>query len=499
MNERERAEQLDQFIDRLLAGKPPALDEITDPELGELYSLAKAVRALRTPAVQAIDFAAMAARVAQALQPGIQRATDGEPRRPAGAPESHVPEGAGEPDFAPSTAWRRPTRGVRLAAELLAAAIVLGLFTGLLIALLSGRAEPEPAGSPTVTPMPAASPTPLGQREPPGTPVSPPYQLPGPARTDGDYAVWVVPADPELTRFEIQAVRLTEGEVVAVASVLAHPGRLDIDRGVVVWDEADPSCPTGCPSVHARNLATGETLAVADSEGGIHDEAPAISGSSVVWLRIDPNTGYQAIMARDIARMAEPVALTERTSAQLELGPPVIDGEWVAWAEGDDDAPQHPLMLVRIGAGRPEVVATDVRPLSYDIGGGVLVSIERSSVQGAEGSAVVETLVARRLDTGETTVVRGPLPDGRFHSSAPATDGRYVFWAEYVAGERPVIRIWGHDLATRRTFAVTGQGISTDPQAAGGWLVWTYRPAPNAGARIYAARVEEIITRSGQP
>lgn len=498
MNERERAEQLDQFIDRLLAGKPPALDEITDPELGELYSLAKAVRALRTPAVQAIDFAAMAARVAQMLQTGRPHATDGGAGRLVGVPESDVPEAAGEPAASPSTGWRRQARGLTLAAELLAAALVLGLFSGLLVFLLSGRAAPEP-GAPAATPTPTAAPTPPGQPEPPGTPVSPPHRLMSMARTDGEYVVWVVPADPELTRFEIQAVRLTEGEVVAVASGRTHPGRFDIDRGVVVWDEADPSCPTGCPSVHARNLATGETLVIADSEGGIHDEAPAISGSWVVWLRIDPSTGYQAVVSRDITSMAEPVVLTERTSAQLELGPPVIDGQWVAWAEGDDDAPQHPLLLTRIGGGEPVVVVPDVRPLSYDIGGGVLVSIERSSVQGAEGSAVVETLVARRLDTGETTVVRGPLPDGRFHSSAPATDGRYVFWAEYVAGERPVIRIWGHDLATGRTFAVTGQGISTHPQAAGGWLVWTYQPAPNAGARIYAARVEEIITRSGQP
>ena len=35
-------------------------------------------------------------------------------------------------------------------------------------------------------------------------------------------------------------------------------------------------------------------------------------------------------MARDIGSMAEPIAITERRREQLELSPPVIEGEWVA-------------------------------------------------------------------------------------------------------------------------------------------------------------------------
>ncbi|MCM8747677.1 hypothetical protein NET02_00795 [Thermomicrobiaceae bacterium CFH 74404] len=497
MNDRERAEQLDRFIDRLLAGEAPDLDEVADPELRELCALALEVRNAREPqAVRPEELAVMAARVAQEVRMSRRPAAPGDGARlPDGGLDEGGPESAGEPVTRVTVGDRRPRR-LKHAAELLAAAIVLGLFTGLLILLLGGRAERGLGGSPARPPTPAPSPTPQRQPELPGTAVSPPYRLIGTARTDGEYAVWVAPMDPELTRFEIQAARLDGGQIITVASSVVHPRRFDIDGGIVVWDQADPTCPTGCPSVHAKNLATEETFVVADSEGEVHDEAPALSGSWVVWLRIDPRTGYQAIMARDIGSMAKPIVLTERTREQLELSPPAIDGEWVAWTEGDDDASQHPLLLTRIGSGEPETISVDARPESYAIGGGVLVYIERSGSPGVEGSTGVETLLARRLDTGETMTVRGPLPADILGPSAPVTDGRHVFWVEVSPGEQ-YPQIWGHDLATGKAFHVTGYGIDTYPHAAGGWLVWVHRPGPDAPAQVYAARFEEIVAPSG--
>lgn len=499
MNDRERAEQLDRFIDRLLAGEAPDLDEVADPELRELCALALAVRNAREPqAVRPEDLAAMAARVSQEVRMSRRPAAPGDRARlPDGALDEGAPESAGEPVTRVTVGNRRPRR-LKHAAELLAAAVVLGLFTGLLILVLGGRAEPELGGSPATMPTPAASPTPSGQTALPGAPISPPYQSLGTAPTDGVTLVWVTGDELTPSSFEIQAVRLGEGQVVTVASGVTHPGRIAVDGDIVVWDQADPTCPTGCPSVHAKNLATGETFVVADSEGTVHDEAPAISGSWVVWLHIDLRTGYQAIMARDIAKMAEPVVLTERTREQLELSPPVIDGEWVAWTEGDDDAPRHPLMLARIGAGGPEMVSPDVRWSSFDISSGVLVYIERSGSPGVDGSTGIETLIARRLDTGETLIVRGPLPADIFGPSAPVTDGRHVFWVEVSPGER-YPQIWGYDLETGSTFRVTVYGINTEPQAAGGWLLWIHQPSPDAPDQVYAARIEEIVASSGQP
>jgi hypothetical protein len=312
------------------------------------------------------------------------------------------------------------------------------------------------------------------------------------ARTDGEHVVWVVASNRELTRFQIEVARLDGGTVVTLRSKVVHPGRFDLDGGLVVWDEADPACATGCPAVYATRIATGELVVVADSEGEVHDEAPAVSGPWVVWLRLDPGSGEQAIMARDLTSMAEPVVVTERRSGERELHWPVIDGEWVAWAEGSDDAAHHPLVLARIGGDRTEVVAPDVRTSGYGMGGGVLVYVERSSVQGADGLAVVETLVARRLDTGETTVVRGPLVSGRFHPSAPDTDGRYVFWAEY--GDEPsIVEVWGHDLVSGRSFQVTSSGLDREPQVGGGWLVWIHRVGPDLLDQVYAARIEALV------
>uniref|UniRef100_A0A831TE69 Uncharacterized protein n=1 Tax=Thermorudis peleae TaxID=1382356 RepID=A0A831TE69_9BACT len=499
MNDRERAEQLDRFIDRLLAGEAPDLDEVADPELRELCALALEVRNAREPqAVRPEDLAAMAARVAQEVRMSRRPAAPGDGALP---PDSGLdeggPESAGEPVTRVTVGNRRP-RPLKHVAELLAAAIALGLFTGFLIFLLGGRAEPELGGSPATMPAPAASPTPPGQTALPGAPISPPYQSLGTAPTDGVTLVWVTGDELTPSSFEIQAVRLGEGQVVTVASGVTHPGRIDVDGDIVVWDQADPTCPTGCPSVHAKNLTTGETFIVADSEGTVHDDAPAISGSWVVWLRIDPGTGYQAIMARDIGSMAEPIVLTERRREQLELSPPVIDGEWVAWAEGDDDAPQHPLMLTRIGTGEPDMVSPDVRWGAFEINGGVLVYIERSGSPGVEGTTGVETLLARRLDTGETMIVRGPIPSDIFGPSAPVTDGQHVFWVEVSPGER-YPQIWGHDLTSGNTFRVTGYGINTGPQVVGDWLVWGHRSGPDAPAQTYAVRIEEIVALSRQP
>ncbi len=499
MSDRERAEQLDRFIDRLLAGEVPSLADIADPELRELCALALALRDVHEPqAVQIEDFAAMAARVARELGTSRPPATPGDGTRlPDDRLDDGVPENAGEHVTPVTTGCRRP-RPLKHAAELLAAAIVLGLFTGLLIIVLGGHAARELGGSPATTPTPSASPTPPGQTALPGAPISPPYPSLGAAATDGTTVVWIASDDPASGRFEIQAVRLGEGQVFTVASGVTHPGRVDIDGDIVVWDQADPTCPTGCPSVHAKNLTTGEAFVVADSEGGVHDEAPAISGRWVAWLRFDPSTGYQAIMARDIGSMAEPIVLTERRREQLELSPPVIEGEWVAWTVGDDDAPQHPLMLARIGAGEPERVSPDVRWGAFAIGGGVLVYIERSGSPGVEGSTGIETLIARRLDSGESAVVRGPLPSDTFGAWEPTTDGRYVFWVE-LGEPRGWPDVWGHDLATGRTFRVTERGLNAYPQASGGWLIWTHQPGIDTPDQIYAARIEEIVASSGQP
>jgi hypothetical protein len=499
MSDRERAEQLDRFIDRLLAGQAPSLADIADPELRELCALALAVRNAREPqAVRLEDLAAMAARVARAVRMSRLPAAPGNGARlPDDGRDEGLPESAGEPVTWVTVGNRRPRR-LKHAVELLAAAIVLGVFTGLLILVLGGRAEPELGGSPATAPTPAASPTVPGQSALPGAPISPPYPSLGTAPTDGTTVVWVASGDLTSSRFEIQAARLGEGQVFTVASGITHPGRIDVDGDIVVWDQADPTCPTGCPSVHAKNLATGETFVVADSEGGIHDEAPAISGRWVAWLRFDPSTGYQAIMARDIGSMAEPIVLTERRREQLELSPPVIEGEWVAWTEGDDDAPRHPLMLARIATGELDIVSPDVRWGAFEINGGVLVYIERSGSPGVEGSTGIETLIARRLDSGETTIVRGPLPSDTFGAWEPTTDGRYVFWVE-LGEPRGWSNVWGHDLVTGRTFRVTERGMNAYPQTAGGWLIWTHQPGIDAPDQIYAARIEEIVAASGQP
>jgi len=504
MNERQRADQLDRFIDSLLTGEAVDLATIADPELRELCTLALALRrAVHPLPAHSEELAVRAQWVARSLATASRSPRDrSNTLLTREGREDRAPAVAGGP-----VAWigtrRRGLRGLKPVVELLAAAVVVGAFAWLLVLLLGGRSQtelgsrpataPAPVTIPAVSPVPRATPSPVAEPHVPGVPVSPVYPLMGVARTDGEHVVWVVAADPELTRFRIEATRLDGGPVVTVQSVVVHPGRFDLDSGVLVWDEADPACATGCPAVYAKRIATGEMLVVADSEGEVHDEAPAVSGRWVVWLQLDPGSGEQAVMARDLDRMAEPVTLTERRSSELELHPPVIDGEWVAWAEGSDDAPQHPLVLARIGDGWREIVSPDVRTGGYGLGGGVLVYIERRRLQGTGGDGMVETLFARRLETGETTVVRGPLPAGRIHPSTPDTDGRYVFWAEY--GDEPsVAELWGHDLASGQSFRITSGGLDREPQVGGRWLVWIHRLGPDLRDQVYAARIEELVT-----
>lgn len=151
--------------------------------------------------------------------------------------------------------------------------------------------------------------------------------------------------------------------------------------------------------------------------------------------------------------MADPVTLEGPSDMPLE--PPVIDGDRVVWMEEpnklDPNLPNR-LLTERIGDDEATLIAEKVQPLSYAVGGDLVVHTDLATA----------TLFAHRISTGEVVTVYDPGGNTNARSRSPVTDGRHVVWLERVpapSGQRVEHRIRGFDIETGATFEVADPGI----------------------------------------
>ncbi|MBA2442069.1 MAG: hypothetical protein H0V53_06640 [Rubrobacter sp.] len=126
--------------------------------------------------------------------------------------------------------------------------------------------------------------------------------------------------------WEIYSYDLSSRQESPVATGAGNKTNVSVGDKFVVWqDDRD-----GSPDIYAKNLETGEEIRVTTNASS---EAPAVSGSIVVWQQADAgnfNIFGRDLLAKDLETGKE-FQITSHTSDQVA---PSISGKLVVWQDG---------------------------------------------------------------------------------------------------------------------------------------------------------------------
>lgn len=286
--------------------------------------------------------------------------------------------------------------------------------------------------------------------------------------TDGTTIVWVNQG--------VYAARLADQQPTLFTSdptlVFRFP---DVSGDLAVWEEdcSGSTCPPPSLNIRAKNLATGQTYAVATGY------APRISGTRVLY-----ENGAN-LMLRDLATMDDPTTLGTVPSG-WSIQDPRISGDRVAWAEVQGVSSWRVLTAI---IGQSPVQLAEGNTIGFfgiDLSGDELVYVAGSGIQ------------ADNLATGV-----GELILTNPYDQQPTTNGRYVFWdrsnfgpGSNLDGQRH--DVMGYDLQTQSSFTVTqNTGRNVSPVARGDALAWMHGDAPDT--QIHAAPISAVLPSAAQP
>jgi hypothetical protein len=140
-------------------------------------------------------------------------------------------------------------------------------------------------------------------------------------RTDGTFVVWKNQPFTALTVLDLR-----DGRRFEVPLDYHWVEFFDIDHGLVVWSQYDPSFARR--DIWAHNLNTGEQFIV---RGTAEDETlPAIHGSQLVYMSWD-DTSWK-LKRYDLSAPKEPDVLAD-LGPGVEPDFPYLDGDYVVWRD----------------------------------------------------------------------------------------------------------------------------------------------------------------------
>ncbi len=266
-------------------------------------------------------------------------------------------------------------------------------------------------------------------------------------------------------------------------TVTAAPGRQDapaISGSVVVWQQRTPRCTDCNNDIVGKNLATGTTFNVAT---GPNDQSyPAIDGTTVTWLESDTAGTHLLLKTFN----TDPSLTTSTAAIEItnfppsgELGPvrPVISSEYVIWGQ--------------VGAGDINTHLHKVQVQAYKRSSGSVTTLadyqqdEWSQPQYAlDGHRLIWDqdswgLHLRDLNTGVDSFLQ---TDGIVLT--PSISGNTVLWAMTNSAHDFCQDIYGLHLDDPQLQAlplVTGVSCSSDPVASGDVFAWAESGGPDDG------------------
>ncbi len=336
---------------------------------------------------------------------------------------------------------------------------------------------------------------------------APPWWSPSPAQTDGTIIVWdnrqpVAEGDYTTDLRDIYAAQVDDPRPFPIATGDADQRSPAVSGDFVVWLEDDV--------IRATNLTTGEVFDVgttgnplpADVSGyerstRLSWRAPAISGTWVVWLQVSGDTSR--ILARDLRSMKSPVTVVEGGITTDNAGVawptvsrPQISGERVLWTDhAGESATSWDLMSGSIDGSAPTIVTT-LPNAQFDFAGDLVTFGTRLPEPDYRDATGIY-----HLDTGQKTVIAS-APNAGPMKSAPATDGRYVFWGDEtgLGGTWMAFRLTGFDTVSGSHFTTTTGGLNVDLDVAGGYVAVTQGHIGNYS--VQAIPITDLLPSASQ-
>lgn len=277
--------------------------------------------------------------------------------------------------------------------------------------------------------------------------------------TDGHYVVWF----DSQSSLHVAAIQNGTFAKPQAYSVKGNPitNTLKTDGGYAVWSDKEEDGDY----VYSFNLASGQQTLVGKGDN------PSISMHSVAY--ISPSVTTTVALLRDLSTMSAPVTIPDAVQV-MSLALDEYSGE-IAWT--------HP----------------------WDYGNGNITNIlytenvnnlNGSTYWGIQGTPITVTqyykgTLVYNVKSGFNStelyaLSRGNPPSfGADNATNTTTDGRYVFWNDYITNtqQSTVIGLHGYDSKSQISFDIaTNQSISVAPSVANGYVIWGSGNISSSGA-----------------
>ncbi|HEX9094361.1 MAG TPA: hypothetical protein VF902_10320, partial [Coriobacteriia bacterium] len=242
----------------------------------------------------------------------------------------------------------------------------------------------------------------------------------------------------------------------------------------VVW--ADQK--SGNWDLYRYDALTGATTQL--TSGPADEAMPSVSGSRMAF--VDFGTGLGDVVVRDIVTGVQ--TKLEVPGAQMF---PSISGDWVAY---EDRASRSSKVVFRnlAGGAGPYTGGVDGAPAARPVVAGDLGVYEDHS---AEPSGRFDAdVVMIDLATGAKT----PIASSPASEIFATTDGRYIVWAQSTDTGTFKIRSFDHETGAYADIT-SGDGEETMPSIAGGFIYWIHN---KSGSPLHVDRYE-IATGKTSP